>query len=500
MSNTDQEPNHSVTKLETENEQVEEDDDNDEEIFIQEGEAVEVELNDDDVPMEDDDDDDDGVDEAAMPDDDFDGEHGTASNQIRQENIPDMSVITMDSHKLSSIYAVASNYNIDRNCLSILTGGGDDRAFFHKIDMNSLSLQTLGLSHEHSDSVSCVATNEKYVSDDMTKTPKYLAVGGYDGNIVLYNAENGEKIQTLDGPTDVEFLCFHPKGGSVLLAGSIADATVWMYHLPTSKCLQVFVGHECNGESGGVTAGSFTPDGKFALTVGMDGTMRLWAPRTGMCRHTFKLTEEDDDGEGTPGLICLAVDGGVEGQLAVAGGENGNAYVVHLQAKKVVGTLHHFDSMQSVDAMGEMASVEAVGFAPRDVNPNWVATGGSDGVLKIWDLTMDGGQCRQSCLVRGENGTPVATGGITRLRWHPNLPMIFASYTDGAVRLWDARSGNLIHTLTGGKADNQINDFSVETLSLKQEPAADVLVITAYDDGTAKVFRVNLGDIVSRTY
>ena len=57
----------------------------------------------------------------------------------------------------------------------------------------------------------------------------------------------------------------------VLLAGSISDATVWMYHLPTKKCLQVFVGHECHEEGDGVTAGTFTPDGKFALSIGMDG-------------------------------------------------------------------------------------------------------------------------------------------------------------------------------------------------------------------------------------
>merc|ERR1719491_72467 len=137
--------------------------------------------------------------------------------------------------------------------------------------------------------------NTKYVSKDGTKTPNYLAVGSYDGTIALYDPITGVKIQVLDGPTDVEFLSFHPKGGSVLLAGSIADATVWMYHLPTSKCLQVFVGHECNSEGGGVTTGSFTPDGKFAVTAGMDGTLRLWAPRTGLCKHVFKLAVTNDD-------------------------------------------------------------------------------------------------------------------------------------------------------------------------------------------------------------
>ncbi len=292
----------------------------------------------------------------------------------------------------------------------------------------------------------------------------------------------------------------------VLLAGSISDATVWMYHLPTSKCLQVFVGHESSGDGGGVTAGSFTPDGKFALTIGMDGTMRLWAPRTGMCRHVFKF--HNSGGGGVPdnhdaiGLTCLAVDGGLDGQLAIAGGEDGSAHVVHLQGKKVVATLRHSDVSQSGALGMEMdddeimtTSVEAVGFAPKDVNSNWVATGGSDGRLKIWDLTFDGGQCRQICEVKDGQ-----TGGVTRLKWHPKMPIIIASYSDAAVRLWDARNGTLVHTLTGGNSgeDNQANDISVEFFNTENGGGGSAVIVTANDDGNAKVYNVDIGAVAAQ--
>jgi len=179
----------------------------------------------------------------------------------------------------------------------------------------------------------------------------------------------------------------------VLLAGSIADGTVWMYHTPTSKCLQVFVGHEA-----GVTACSFTPDGKFALSASQDGTLRVWAPKTGLSRHVFRFNDTE-----AAALTCMGINGGVDGQLVICGSENGAAYVAHVGKKKVVATLRHAEVTPTgaggMDVDGEeevlTSSVEAVAFAPSAVNTNWCATGGMDGLLKIWDLTTC--QCRQIC-------------------------------------------------------------------------------------------------------
>mmetsp|Transcript_6305 Transcript_6305/g.7269 ORF Transcript_6305/g.7269 Transcript_6305/m.7269 type:complete len:188 (+) Transcript_6305:32-595(+) len=171
-----------------------------EDTFIKEGEAVEVEVDDNDIPM-DEDDDEGKEDSPAVP-----------TNVTKEQ--PDMSIQTISSHGTSSVYAVASHYDSTSNCLSMVTGGGDDKAFLHKLDTNN-SLATIALDHAHTDSVSSVASNHKYISSDLTKTPKYIAVGAYDGSIVLYNPDSGEKIKVLDGPTDVEFLSFHPKGGSV---------------------------------------------------------------------------------------------------------------------------------------------------------------------------------------------------------------------------------------------------------------------------------------------
>jgi len=38
--------------------------------------------------------------------------------------------------------------------------------------------------------------------------------GAYDGAIVVYDADTGRKVQQFEGRTDVEWLCFIPKGGT----------------------------------------------------------------------------------------------------------------------------------------------------------------------------------------------------------------------------------------------------------------------------------------------
>lgn len=181
---------------------VEEEDEN----YIDLNHAVEIEGNiDDDAPMDEDQEDEDIIDKSneAMID-----EEG-ASKVVK-----DMSIQTISSHRPSSVFTVASHMNKGTNMLTIISGGGDDRAFLHKLDNNN-NLSSMVLDHQHTDSVSCVATNESLVSDDLTKTPKYVAVGAYDGNIILYDPDSGQKLHVLDGPTDVEFIAFHPKGGSV---------------------------------------------------------------------------------------------------------------------------------------------------------------------------------------------------------------------------------------------------------------------------------------------
>eukprot|EP00571_Detonula_confervacea_P013391 CAMPEP_0172302202 /NCGR_PEP_ID=MMETSP1058-20130122/3944_1 /TAXON_ID=83371 /ORGANISM="Detonula confervacea, Strain CCMP 353" /LENGTH=490 /DNA_ID=CAMNT_0013012593 /DNA_START=158 /DNA_END=1630 /DNA_ORIENTATION=+ len=428
-------------------------------------------------------------------------EGGADASLSASPPIIDQSKATFTSHT-DAIYAIASHYDPSSHSLSIASGGGDDKAYLHQITTSNGVQQTntTALSHPHTDSISCVAFNTPFVTKDVSGKVQnnQLAVGSYDGSIVLYNAENnsGELLQVLEGPSDVEFLTFHPKGGTVLLAGSIADGTIWMYHTPSKSCLQVFVGHE-----GGVTAGAFTPDGKWVVSVGQDGTCRVWAPKTGMSRHVFRLMDGGGHGGGDgsvgAGLTCLAVGGGQDGQLAICGGEDGNAYVVHISGKKMLAKLSHFEEAPKTtttnnnnndgmddDNTEEARSIEAVGFCPPTTTgtAHWCATGGVDGILKVWNMNVATGtstaQLRQRCV---REDAPQAAG-ITRLVWHATQPLVICSYTDGVVCVWDVRVGTMVGSLTGH--EDMINGMSVSFV----EGSDVAVVVTGSDDKMVKMF------------
>lgn len=466
------------------------DDDDDDEApeYIDMNDVVEVKVDDDDVPMDDDDDNTEVVGTAADEQNMNSADH--EAQQPAREPVVDMSKAKLETHS-DAVYSVACHF--ENGKLMIISGGGDDKAYMHQIGTampgSVAPISSQLLAYNHTDTVSCVAFNLDFVSEDAKKTPRLAAVGSYDGSIILYDPDTTEQKLKLEGPTDVEWISFHPKGGSVLLAGS-GDGTVWMFHIPLNRCLQVFVGHEQ-----AVTAGCFSPDGKWALSASTDGTLRIWAPKTGMNKHVFRT--------GEAGLTCIANNGGSDGMLVLAGAEDGQAHVCHIGTKKIVASLRHYevpptppsaagdDDDEEVEMEYPM-SVEAVGFFPGQ--SNWCATGGVDGKLKVWDLANDG-QCRQVCVPpqqqQQQQGEQQGSDSITRLRWHPTLPLVFTTSISGKIRLWDARNGNLLTTLTGHT--DVINDVDVQFLE-----NGNAVLVSAGDDKMIRAFEVDANALLAQ--
>lgn len=209
---------------------AEEDYDDETPSFIDMSSAVEVNLPDNgDEPMDDDDDDDEN---EAPPHASNDTNMMQDADEQAAESIVDLSKLTITSHG-DAVYAVSAYYDNSSKILSIVSGAGDDRAYLHLVSPSNHNdnipasndpttsqppiVQTIPLSHAHTDSISCVAFNTAYIHNDVSGKPQrnLIAVGSYDGSIVLYDGQDGTLVKVLEGPSDVEWCCFHPKGGTV---------------------------------------------------------------------------------------------------------------------------------------------------------------------------------------------------------------------------------------------------------------------------------------------
>ncbi|CAG8581751.1 13074_t:CDS:2, partial [Cetraspora pellucida] len=315
------------------------------------------------------------------------------SNEGLVELVDD-SVQGFFNHK-DSVYAI-DMHPIDENI--VVSGGGDEKSFLWRSDTGEQICELLG----HKDTVQSVL---------FSKDGQYVASGGMDGKIFVWKVDSNELITSLEGPEEVMWLDWHPKG-TVLLAGS-NDATIWMWQIPSGNCMNVFSGH-----SGPVTAGQFTPDGKKIATGSEDSSLILWDPKTAAA--TLKIS--GDARFHKEGITSLAIN--KESTLILTGSTDNSAILVNLSNGTILGSLENHTE-----------SVETVGFC--NVLP-LSATGSVDNKLNIWDInTM---RLRQTC--HHEDA-------IIKLQWHLDSPLLTTCSADRTVQTWDGRTGNNVRTWRG---------------------------------------------------
>ncbi|KAJ3262276.1 hypothetical protein HK103_002689 [Boothiomyces macroporosus] len=345
-------------------------------------------------------------------------------DEVQQIELEDDSIQGFFEHK-DPVYSIALHPN---NPLIAATGGGDDKSVLWKLDTG----EKIADLATHTDSCSSVAFNFD---------GKYVASGGMDGKVFVYDTETFTLVTAVEGPSVVTWLKWHPRG-NVLLAGS-EDGTVWMWTIPNGNCMNVFTGH---AES--ISCGQFTPDGKLIVTGSMDGLVHVWDPKTGAAVKRWS----PEDGRFHQGPVTsLSVN--KESTLILSGSHDGTTRLLQISTEKIIGKLDdHSDS------------VETVQFSPA---LNFVAAGSVDGKLQVWDY--------QSMKQRF---TGTHDEAITKVSFTPDGTKLVSASVDGTLKVWDVRTGELLRTLKGHQ--NTVLDFDIRK--------DGEIVVTGSDDGTSMVF------------
>ena len=167
---------------------------------------------------------------------------------------------------------------------------------------------------------------------------------------------------------------------------------------PVPPQLQFLEGHQ-----GAVRDVAFTADNKLLLSVGLDGTLRVWDRATGQLVRTITASSQPN--------LCLTLT--PDGLQAITGG--------------VDGSLKFFD-VPRPSALFEIAGIPA---APTAIVPSadgkFVLTGDAGNYVRLFDATT-------KAHVRDYPGS---VGGVTGVSAFPEQKLILATGADGALRGWN---------------------------------------------------------------
>lgn len=333
--------------------------------------------------------------EDENPEEEFDPEvEFDETAEIEAENVVDMAVRTFSKHQGPVFCA-----NIHPNQDLVVTGGEDDQAYV----WNLFTGEEVFHCSTHKDSVICA---------EFSYDGAYLATADIAGEIQVFKTEQEYRKVWEFSMGDMSWLMWH-KAANVLIAGA-DSGEVYVWRIPSGDCKVM------QGQGHKAECGQLTKDGKRLVVGYTDGTVKLWDIRTSTVE--LEVAPGSAYSHAEPVIsVCTDCDnntiltGGMDGKITVIG-PNG-----------AVGNL-----FPSADT--ENDTVESVSFSPQSTM-RLAVSGTIKGRITVWDVAHQTIRCE--C----KNGSDF-DGGVTKVLWADETTVL-VSFTNGEVRAYDARTGEL---------------------------------------------------------
>lgn len=245
-----------------------------------------------------------------------------------------------------------------------------------------------------------------------------LVTASEDATIKLYDYESGEFERTLKGHTNaVQDLAFSPDGTQ--LASCAADTTIKLWSLEGFECTKTLHGHDHN-----VSSVTFTPDGAFLVSSSRDKSIKIWELSSGYCLHTLM---------GHSDWVRKARVSN-DGSLIVSVSHDQSVRVWSFQSHECKFVLRDHEHVVEYVAWAPKNAYPAIthlitGDPTAEVNPNaaYFATSSRDKSIKLFDAHS--GQCIHTFI--GHDNW------VRCLVWHPGGRYLLSSADDRTIRVWD---------------------------------------------------------------
>lgn len=255
-----------------------------------------------------------------------------------------------------------------------------------------------------------------------------------------------------------------PLGGGVLdRAGRWAvtaglDHTVRVWDAVRGRRIALLRGHDAP-----LRGVAVSPDAKRIATTGEDGLAKLHDRATG--RVTAVLRGHDG--------IVHTPSFSRDGRLLLTGGLDGSARIWNAATGAALRVLRHRDSV----------------FSPEfDRAARRVLTAGTDGTARVWSVRTG----RTLAVLRGHDGW------VNRAAFSPDGRLVATAGEDRTARVWDARTGAIVHVLRGHGA--RVSGVAFAPDSARLAVASDDATATVWDVARGRRLTVLRGhlDAVSR--
>lgn len=307
------------------------------------------------------------------------------------------------------------------------------------------------LSRGHETAVTCSA-----VSPD----GKFAVTGDVNGRIILHSLPGGGEIAVISGHSGpVRALDFHPGGGYLLSAGE--DGSLLLRDMEN---LAVTASYE--GSAGALLAAAFSADGTMIAAAGKDRILYLWnfgkGTNAGGAAFIRPSARFPDVSPHTDSVTGIAFSG--DGKYLVSSGRDGTVRIVERRtglirtiirenrgiATAVVAEREQFrfacafqdgslilydgrgDAVRSF--LGHRNSVNTLALSP---DGSLLASGDENGNLMLWEL--DTGKLIFSVVL--------GPAGVVSVAFLPYSNIILGASADGSVKLIDASTGRVVKDL-----------------------------------------------------
>ncbi|MFT5291974.1 MAG: WD40 repeat protein/serine/threonine protein kinase, partial [Planctomycetota bacterium] len=363
---------------------------------------------------------------------------------------------------------------------------------------------------------------------------RLLAVGGYEGSIVIFDMRRDPDKVPLDFGANhrkgVSGLAWDPSGGRLASVSESGEFALW--NLSTGRYIVKETEHV-----GAATAVVYDAGREAFLTCGVDGAILRWSAKDGKLEAVVARLREP--------LQALAVQTGTGAIAAVSSpegkGQGGRCFLMEPVGGELPSLGGLLTSLLSVEQFttrsfrGAMGGLNDVFFGPEGIS---VVAVGIDGYLLVWDLegplsTTELGPgldplAQRSALGGGTlalgwdgeashgatsgsidlEGHYAATGGVegdvvlwdfergfpkARLRGHqspvgcvafsPDGSLVASGSQDNTIRLWSTESASLVRVLRGHERWVKNLSFSGDGTRLFSTSGGDQLLLWDVESG-----------------